>query len=364
MAKDFYEVLGVSRDASQEDIKSAYRKLSKKYHPDLNKEAGAEEKFKEINEAYDTLSDKEKRATYDMGGRMGGNPFRGHNPFADFASAFGGFGDMFGGGWESTGFESGASKPIPRIVPQKGLNIKLRVNLSIREAHNGVKNREVRFRKPCKCKHCDGKAHTGINPIWKKCSVCDGTGSRRTRQGNMMMFRECSACGGTGWQLDNKCPHCTDGLTMEDCVYHINVPSGVVNGTIKTYSGMNGTPCGADGAFGGNCGFASVVFCVAEREGDFTLEGNSLSVSKEISLTDVLTNAKVSVESLDGTFEMNVPQSVTFGSVTPVKDRGFVAVQGTDIKGSLNVVWKIKMPKNLSNVDKEKISEVLTPDKY
>lgn len=371
MAKNFYEVLGVSKDASQEDIKKAYRKLSKQYHPDLNKEAGAEEKFKEINEAYDTLSDEDKKRTYDMGDGMGGNPFQGSgNPFGagGFASAFGrmardfgfNFNDYDTSGWNPTGFEdeSANSKPIPKIVPQRGERLNLRMGISISEAHNGVKGKEVKYKRPCHCSRCSGKGYLGTEPRWEKCPHCSGRGIVREQRGNMAMMSTCTRCSGTGWVLKNICPNCTDGLVMKECVYHIDIPAGVPDGKVEFYGGWNGSPKGADGKFGGEQGGVRIQFVINPKEGNYTYEMGTLCERVTVSLADVILEEYVKVPVFDEHIEVKLDKHIKSGDK---KRFSQVGLRQNGIRGDLVVTWEVELPQNLSNEDRTKLKEILTP---
>ena len=243
--KDYYKIMGVDRKATQDEIKRAYRKLARKYHPDVSKEADAEERFKEINEAYAVLSDADRRAAYDRYGHAG---VRGAGGSPDFTVDFSDFADIFG---EFFGF--GRSAGQSRNVPRRGADLQYRMDLSFEEAVFGI-DKEIEITRDEVCDHCNGnQAEPGTSPI--RCTTCDGRGevrqARQTILGSMVQVTTCPTCNGTGKTIESPCKNCSGrGLERKTRKKVVTVPAGVDNGNQIRLAG-EGQP-GTNGGPNGN----------------------------------------------------------------------------------------------------------------
>ncbi|HKI54833.1 MAG TPA: DnaJ domain-containing protein, partial [Anaerolineales bacterium] len=236
MSGDYYDILGIGRNASDDEIKAAFRKLARQYHPDVNKDDGAEEKFKEINEAYGVLSDREKRARYDRFGKEGLGNMGG---FHDYTSDFGDiFEELFGnlGGF---GFSTGRSRRSPR----RGRDLQMQINLTFEEAVFGVE-KEIEFQRDETCSRCDGKgAEPGTSP--EKCTTCNGQGEvrqvRQTFLGQMVQTATCPTCNGRGETISSPCKTCHgNGLERKTVKKKVQIPAGVDRGTQIRLAGEGG----------------------------------------------------------------------------------------------------------------------------
>src|SRR4051795_7587656 len=225
---DYYKVLGVDRKASQEDIKKAYRKLARKYHPDANKETGAEDRFKQISEAYDTLSDPDKRKRYDRGGSIfaGGNPFGGGTAGGATAADFGGFSDILSGIFNTTGGRGARTRP----AAERGRDLETTVSLSFEQAVQGAQV-PVSVATHAACPTCRGTgAQPGTSPT--VCPVCQGRGVESEGQGLFSITRPCHRCGGSGTIIEHPCETCQgQGRIRELKKYKVNIPPGVKEGS-------------------------------------------------------------------------------------------------------------------------------------
>lgn len=346
--KNYYDVLGVSKTATQGEIKSAYRKLAKQYHPDFHPgDAQAAEKFKEINEANAVLSDEEKRKQYDyelehpgMSGFGGGNPFSG--------GGFGGFEDiissMFGGGFGGFGGAQQQQKA-------RGRDIRLSVRLSFLDAIKGCQ-KEIRYTRNEPCKKCsgtgakDGKAYT-------TCSKCGGTGRVKYQQdtifGRTIQVGACPDCSGTGKKITEKCPDCKGVGTMRSEVnFTVNVPAGVDTG-----SSLRKRAYGEAAPNGGECGDLYVVFQV-EGHKMLKREDKDLFITVPISYKTAVLGGKIQVASIDDTLELNVPAGTTSGTRFTMRGKGVKTIEGT---GNLYVTVEIDIPDRLSKEQIKKLNE-------
>jgi molecular chaperone DnaJ len=350
--KDYYEILGVKKDSSEEDVKRAFRKLAHKYHPD--KKDGDEGKFKEASEAYAVLSDKKKRAEYDTYGRtfaggQGSQGFGGFDPsnFAqgfsqgDFQGAEFDFGDIF-----SEFFSGGRGARIKR-----GRDISIDIELSFREAVFGVERR-VLITKTSLCDKCEG---TGAKKGTKleSCAACNGNGQvRETRKsflGTFTSVRECPACQGKGKVPKEKCAECRgEGLQKKEEEIKVMIPPGINDGE------MIRMPERGEAIIGGVAGDLYIKIHV-KRDAEFNRDGINIIKNLSIKLTDALLGAEYNVPTLDGDIKLKIPAGISHGEILRVKGKG---VPDESIRGDMLIHVKINFPQKLSRGAKRAI-EVL-----
>ena len=342
MTKNYYDVLGVSKSASKDEIKKAFYKLAAKYHPD--KKGGDEAKFKEINEAYQTLSDDKKRKEYDTYGQtfngQGGSGFGGfggfnQSDFADMQFDFGDLGDIFGDMFG--GFGGGARQ-------KRGRDISLEIDVPFTEAIFGTE-RNVLLSKVSTCELCAG---SGAKPGTKKktCTTCNGQGKvhdvKRTFMGNFQTVKTCETCHGVGQVPEEKCPECRgNGVLNKREEVNISIPAGIANGEMIRMTGMG------EAVAQGVTGDLYVKINVIPHK-IWKREGNDLVITHEIKLTDALLGVKHSIDGLDGAIEMEIAPGTQSGEVMRVKGRGVPHVHEKGKRGDVLVKLSIAMPKKLS----------------
>jgi len=350
VAEDLYKVLGVSKGASDEEIKKAYRKLARKYHPDRNPDdAAAEEKFKEVQGAYDTLSDPEKRKQYDAGGGMFGGfggP-GGAGPFGAGGGPAGGFdvSDLF-----SNIFGRGGGG---RAQPQqaRGRDLETEVSLSFEEAVHGAEV-SVTVPKAERCPTCHGSgAKPGTSPT--VCPRCEGRGIDAQSQGFFSISQPCPQCGGQGQIIEDPCPTCSgSGLTQQTKRYKVKIPAGVKNGARIRLAGK-----GEAGQRGGPPGDLFVVTRVAASPIFKRLEGGNLEVTVPITVAEALRGATIEVPTLEGTKKIKVGPGTKHGSIQRLKGEGAPKPRGRG-KGDIRYRLEIEMPEKLTE-EQERAAEVL-----
>lgn len=348
--RDLYEVLGISKNATQEEIKAAHRRLVKKYHPDLNKEPGAEEKFKEVQNAYDILSDAEKRQLYDQYGHAGIDP----NAAGGFgaggfnAGGFGNFGDLgdifesfFGGGRRGGGrTQSG---------PIKGEDEFRTLNISFMDSVNGVTLKiPLTYYKPCE--HCHGSGAESPSDI-ETCPTCRGTGRVKKQVqsffGNMMTESECPSCRGTGKRIKKACSVCNgQGYTKVKEQYELKVPQGISSGRQLRLAGKGGL-----GKNGGPCGDLFIEIIV-ETNTDFKREGNNVYIEFPINTTDAILGLRCEVPTIYGTEKIDIPAGTQHGATIRLRGKGFKDVRSSSF-GDQIVKIVIKVPSSLSRDERE-----------
>ncbi|HKW66094.1 MAG TPA: molecular chaperone DnaJ [Terriglobales bacterium] len=351
--RDFYEVLGVARTCSEQEVKSAYRKLALQYHPDRNPgNPEAEEKFKEATEAYSVLADSQKRALYDRfghagvgaaaGGGAGG--FGGFDAtiFQDFSDIFGdffGFGDLFGGGGRRG-----------RSRAQRGPDLREDLTLEFDEAVFGVTS-QVRVRRHEACEECKGSgAAPGKAPV--TCRTCAGRGQVRYQQGFFSIARTCPTCQGAGSVITDPCPKCKgQGRTLQERMVEVKVPAGVEDGTRIRYAGQ-----GEAGANGGPAGDLYIVLHVKEHA-FFDREGNDLHCVIPISFSQAALGTEIMVPTMEGEHLLKIPEGTQSGATFRVRHKG-VPVVNSHGKGDLFVEVKVQTPSKLNKRQRELLQEL------
>ena len=349
MKRDYYEVLGVSRTAGDQEIKSAYRKLALQYHPDRNpNNPEAEERFKECSEAYAVLADTEKRARYDRFGHAGvgstGPGFGGFDAsvFNDFQDIFGdlfGFGDMFGQG--------GGRR---RSRAQRGADLREDLTLEFAEAVFGV-TKQVQVRRHEECEQCKGTGVApGKSPI--NCTTCGGRGQMRYQQGFFSITRACSTCGGSGKLIVDPCNQCRgQARVVRERTVTVKVPAGVDEGARILYSNE-----GEAGAYGGPPGDLYVVLHVKEHS-FFQREGKDLYCVVPISISQAALGAEIRVPTLEGQQALRVPEGTQTGANFKLRNKGVPVLNGRG-RGDLFVEVKVDTPTKLTKRQRELFQEL------
>ena len=351
--RDYYEVLGLQKGASDNDIKKAFRKMAMKYHPDKNPgDKVAEEKFKEINEAYAVLSDPEKKEKYDRFGHAGVDPNSG---FGGGAGGFGGFGgfedifDMFGGAFGGFG---GGSRGRRNNGPRKGSDLQKAVTITFEEAAFGTK-KEIRLNKYVKCKTCGGSgAAPGTSK--KSCLKCGGTGEIRTAQrtplGTFQSVSPCPDCNGTGEINETPCPDCGgSGKTRDNVTISVNIPAGVDNDSVIPIKGQ-----GEPGVNGGPDGDLYIVINV-EPHKIFERRGQDLWLEIPITFDQAALGDDIIVPTLEGKVSYKVPSGTQPDTIFRLKGKGIKSVRGNR-KGDLYVKVNLEVPTKLNSKQKKAIS--------
>ncbi len=360
MAKNYYDILGVSKTASDEEIKKAYRSLAKKYHPDLNPGNNeAAEKLKEVNEAYSVLSDKTKRQNYDtygsadgpqdFGGGAGGG-FGGFESFSDFGDIFSSF---FGGSGFGGGAFGGGSRRSTATQPTQGDDIQVKIKLSFVEAAFGVK-KSINLVRNETCAECRG---TGAkNGSYETCPKCGGRGTirqtQRTPFGQVVTEGACPDCHGTGKKIKEKCPHCNGaGTTRQNRTIELNIPGGIANEQILTLRGQ-----GEAGRNGGPAGDMQILIQV-ENHKILKREGFDVFVDVPITFTEALLGAKVKVPGINETLELTIPELTQTGTILTIKGKG-TKVLNKQAYGDLYAKVVVEMPKSLDRKQKELVKQL------
>lgn len=345
--RDYYEVLGVTRTATEQEIKSSYRKLAMQYHPDRNPgNSEAEEKFKECTEAYSVLIDAEKRQRYDQFGHAGvngGGGFSGFDPanFQDFSDIFGDiFSDFFG-------VNVGGGR---RGRAQRGGDARADVTLTFEEAAFGKKT-NVKVRSYQACEHCRGTGSAeGKGP--STCSSCGGRGQVRFQQGFFSIARTCPACGGMGRVITDPCSRCKgEARVMKERTVEVSVPPGVEDGTRIRYQGQ-----GDAGGVGGQPGDLYVVLHVKPHP-FFEREGKDLYCSVPISFAQAALGAEIVIPTLDGEHKLKVPEGTQTATTFRIRGRGLPALQSSG-KGDLFVKVRVQTPSKLTKKQRELLEEL------
>ena len=346
--RDVYETLGVSKNASADEIKQAYRKMAKKYHPDLNHEPGAADKFKEVQEAYDVLSDADKKARYDQYGWPGVDPqaggFGGAGGFNGAGADFGDLGDIF-----AQFFGGGRSQQRQTSTgPTRGEDIYSSLRISFMESVRGVtKTIPITYYKPCS--NCHGTGANSPRDV-ESCSRCRGSGRVRVVQqtlfGQMASERACPDCNGSGKKIKVRCSKCNgQGYEKVKENYDLKIPAGIGNGRQLRLQGK-----GQPGKLGGDCGDLYIEIGV-EASTTFKREGNNIHIEVPISPLDAALGAVIEVPTVYGIEKINVPSGAQTGDTIKIRNRGFKSVT-SDSYGDQIVHLLIKVPTSLSREEK------------
>lgn len=353
MAGDFYDILGVSRSADKDELKRAYRRLARKYHPDVNKEEGAEEKFKEINRAYEVLSEPETRARYDRFGEAGvsGAGAAGYQDFGDF----GGFADIF----ESffSGFSGSAGGPQGRRKsgPVRGDDLRLDLKLDFREAIFGG-DKEIKISHLETCSTCGGTgAKPGTQP--KGCSTCNGAGqvrrATRTPFGSFTQVSVCPSCNGLGQVIEDKCDTCGgSGQKQESKKLKITIPAGVDNGTRLRVSQE-----GDAGKRGGPPGDLYVYLFVQEDQ-EFRRDGINILSDLSISYLQAILGCKLQVDTVDGEQEVTIAPGTQPETILTLENRGVPRLGNPVSRGDHRITINIAIPTKVSAEERELLEQL------
>ncbi|SDH47351.1 molecular chaperone DnaJ [Alteribacillus persepolensis] len=342
--RDYYEILGVDENASTDEIKKAYRKLARKYHPDVNKEEGAEEKFKEVKDAYDTLSDPQKKANYDRFGHA--DPNQGGFGGAGGAGDFGGFGDIF------DMFFGGGARRDPN-APRQGSDLQYTMTITFKEAAFG-KETEINIPREETCGTCHGNgAKPGTTP--ETCSKCGGAGQLNIEQntpfGRVVNRRVCDRCQGTGQMVKERCSTCGgDGKVRKNKKISIKVPAGVDYGQQIRVAGQ-----GEPGVNGGPHGDLYVVFNVKSHE-FFERDGDDVYCEMPITFAQAALGDEIEVPTLRGKVKLKIPAGTQTETSFRLRGKGIPNVHGRG-QGDQHVKVRIITPKTLSERQKELIRE-------
>lgn len=334
--RDYYEVLGVNRNASQEELKSAFRTLARKYHPDMNKEADSEEKFKEINEAYAVLSDTDKRRAYDQFGHAGVN---GAGGVPDWSTMD--FADIFG---EFFGFATGASRQRQN-APRRGQDLAYTVTLTFEEAIFGVEN-DVEVTRDEVCGTCRGSgSEPGTNPV--KCSNCGGRGEvrqvRQTFLGSMVQVATCPTCNGKGEIITTPCHTCRGrGLERKTFIKKVAIPGGVDNGTQIRLAGE-----GQPGINNGPTGNLYIEVKVKSHK-FFRRKGNDILLDLNINIAQASLGADIEVPTVDGPARLVIPAGTQPGKVFTMRGKGSPILR-TNNRGDQLVIINVDIPSRLTD---------------
>jgi molecular chaperone DnaJ len=349
MKRDFYEVLGVPKSASEQEIKQAYRKLARQYHPDVNPgNAEAEEKFKEATEAYDALSDADKRARYDQLGHAGMDPNQAGGfggGFGDFGGGFGDIFDMFFGG--------GGGGGQRRNGPTRGNDLRYDMTISFEEAAFGVE-KEIQVPRHETCNECHGSgAAPGTHPT--NCSQCHGTGqvkaTQRTPFGAIQTAKTCPTCNGEGQTISTPCKTCNGrGMTRQVKTIKVTVPAGSEEGLNLRYSGS-----GESGLRGGPAGDLYVVLRVKPHK-FFEREGNDVYCEIPITFVQAALGSEIEIQTLDGHVKMKIPEGTQTGTVFRLKGHGIPYRRGSG-RGDQHVRVIVATPTKLTDKQKELLRE-------
>ena len=362
--RDYYEVLGVSRGASEDEIKTAYKKMARKYHPDLNPgDKTAEEKFKEVNEAYEVLSDADKKARYDQYGHAGVDPnfgaggfgggFDGNFDFGDLGDIFGSF---FGGGF------GGGRRTNPN-APQRGESIRMSIAISFEEAAFGCE-KAVTVERYETCDTCHGNGCApGTSP--EVCPDCHGTGTvqvrRQTPMGVFATSSPCPKCGGKGRIIHQPCKDCRgSGMVRKKKTIQASIPAGIDNGQTISIRGQ-----GNAGKNGGPAGDLLITITVRPHE-LFRREGTSVLCEAPITFTQAVLGAELEIPTIDGKVKYTLPEGTQSGTTFRLKGKGIPSINGRG-RGDQYVTVYIETPKNLNKEQKEalkKFAETMGESNY
>ena len=364
--RDYYEVLGVQKGASPDEIKKAFRQMAKKYHPDLNpNNKEAEEKFKEVNEAYEVLSDPDKKSRYDQFGHAGVDPSYGGGGYSGgFSGGFGDMGDIgdifnsfFGGG-----FGGSSSRSNPN-APRRGQDIQISVEINFRDACFG-KDLDVTINRLEKCSECNGSGAANGSSA-ETCPDCHGTGqvkaTQRTPFGMISTQKPCTRCGGKGKIISNPCPKCSgNGRATNAKKISVSIPAGIDDGQTLQVSGQ-----GHAGINGGPSGDLHVVITV-RPDPIFERDGYDIHTDIPITYAQAVLGDEITVPTIDGNVKYTVPEGTQTGTIFRFKNKGVKRIRSTS-RGDQYVHVTVEVPKTLTKKQKDLLREFeasLTDDNY
>jgi molecular chaperone DnaJ len=347
---DYYKALGVDRKASQDEIKKAYRKLARQYHPDTNSDAGAEERFKQISEAYDVLGDPEKRKAYDRGGSLFSGGFGGAGGAGGGATAadFGSFSDILSNIFSTTAGRGGSARTKP--VAERGRDLETTVSLSFAQAVEGAQV-PVSVATHTPCTTCRGTgARPGTAPV--VCPVCQGRGVESQGQGLFSITRPCARCNGAGTVIEDPCPTCQgQGRLRELKKYRVNIPPGVKEGSRIRLAGK-----GEAGLRGGPSGDLFVI-CHVSDSPVFARKGDNVEVEVPITVAEAIGGADVEVPTLHGTKRLRVAPGTKHGTLQRLRGEG-PPVLGGKGRGDIHYRFVIEVPKDLNAEQRQAVEEL------
>ena len=342
--KNYYDLLGVDKKASHDEIKKAFRKLARKYHPDLNPgNKNSEQKFKEINEAYAVLGDEKKRAEYDQSGR---SPFEGGGPGFDYRTYtsgdkfdFGGFGDIFS---DLFGAETGFERPV-----MKGPDLVMRMEMTLEEAFTGT-TKSVSFNRELYCKNCNASGAE----TYRQCEKCRGTGKVAASKGFIKMSQPCNVCGGKGKIITKACRYCSGtGKTFHTETIKVKIPAGADTGSRVRVRGMGGAGQGS-----GPAGDLQIEINV-KPHALFTRKANDIYIEVPVTFGEAALGTKIEVPTIDGIASMTLPSGTQSGQKFKLAGKGFPSTK-TEQRGSQYVNIKIVVPKNIPETAKTAIRQI------
>lgn len=353
--RDYYEILGVKKDVSKEELKKAYRKLVKKYHPDVNKETDSEEKFKEVQEAYETLSDDTKRAAYDQyghAGTAGFDPgtageygFQGGTPFdmGDIFSTFFGGSDFTRG----FGFDFGQGEYVPR--ENVGADIRYKVRVTFQEAMKGGEFK-IKINRDVKCDKCDGTGSKDGKT--KECPICNGTGQERqvrnTILGQVAVMSTCSNCGGTGKVVETPCDECNgSGIKSKEESVTIKIPAGAYDGMTLRFRGG-----GNAGRTGGSVGDLYIEIEV-EASDKFERRGNDIYSQEKVPVYLAVLGGSTKVKTIDGDVNLKIPKGTQSGTIFKLRKEGCPVIGREGERGDHYVRVNVDIPRRLDRKEKK-----------
>jgi len=352
---DYYEILGVSKDASKDEIKSAFRRKARQLHPDVNKAPDAEEKFKELGKAYETLSDDNKRATYDQYGEDGLKN-AGFDTSGPFAGGFGDLNDIFESFFDGFGGFGFGGRPDPN-APRRGDDLRYDIKLNFEDAVFGTQ-KEIKFDHLELCHDCNG---TGAErgSAKKKCPQCGGSGQvktvTRTPLGNFAQITTCPHCNGSGEVIDKPCKSCQgQGMLNKTRKVEIKIPAGVDNMSKIRVSGEG--DCGQNGGPNGDL----FVVIHVEPSKYFKREGINIFTELEISPAQAVLGDAITIKTLDGDKEIQIPEGTQYGDIVKIKGAGIPIITKPSQRGEHIVIVKVKIPEKLTEQEKRLYQELYT----
>ena len=361
--RDYYEILEVSKSASAEEIKKAYRKVALKFHPDRNQgDKASEEKFKEAAEAYEILSDPQKKAKYDQYGHAGVNQGNGGGHSGNMEDIFRNFGDIFGGGGGGGGgfdpFESffggGGGRSQQRTRGKRGVNLRVKVKLTLQDVANGAR-KNLKVKKHIECHTCHGSGAKDASSVGK-CTVCSGSGVVRKVQntilGQMQTTNTCYQCNGSGQQITKKCVTCNGlGIEYGDETLQVDIPAGVQDGMQLSMSGK-----GNAGEQGGPAGDL-IIQIEVEQNPDLEVDGQNVIYNLHISFVDAVLGASVEVPTIEGKAKFKIPAGTQAGKIFRLSGKGLPAVNAYG-RGDQLILVNVYTPTDL-NAEEKKLLEKL-----